>query len=84
MRGKGEAYGSKCRLASVMGRYRTRSVAACAHAARAATHRFGCLGMGRHSLLGILYDQKKDDELQEVFDYAVSKGVTFFDTTVTP
>ena len=26
------------------------------------------------------YDQKKDDELQEVFDYAVSKGVTFFDT----
>lgn len=26
------------------------------------------------------YDSKKDDELQSVFDYAVSKGVNFFDT----
>ena len=26
------------------------------------------------------YDAKKDDELSDVFDYAVSKGVTFFDT----
>lgn len=26
------------------------------------------------------YDSKKDDELAEVFDYAVGKGVTFFDT----
>ena len=26
------------------------------------------------------YDQKKDGELAEVFDYAVDKGVTFFDT----
>jgi pyridoxine 4-dehydrogenase len=26
------------------------------------------------------YDEKKDGELQEVFDYAVDKGITFFDT----
>lgn len=26
------------------------------------------------------YDEKKDSELSEVFDYAVSKGVTFYDT----